>query len=52
MSRLGIWFMQLLAHLPLRWVRLLGRALGWVLYIVVVPRRRVVRRNIELCFPQ
>lgn len=52
LSRLGVLFMQLLAHLPLRWVRALGGVLGWVLYLVVAPRRRVVRVNLELCFPQ
>ena len=51
MSRLGVLFMRALAHLPLSWVRALGWALGWFLYFVVVPRRRVVQRNLELCFP-
>jgi KDO2-lipid IV(A) lauroyltransferase len=43
--------MKLLAHLPLSWVRALGWLLGWVLYLVIVPRRRVVRVNLSLCFP-
>lgn len=51
-TRLGILFMRLLAPLPLPWVRALGWALGWLLYAVVVPRRRVVRANLALCFPQ
>lgn len=51
-SRLGILFMRLLALLPLAWVRALGWLLGWVLYIVVKPRRRVVQVNLEQCFPQ
>jgi Kdo2-lipid IVA lauroyltransferase/acyltransferase len=51
MSRLGVLFMRALAHLPLAWVRALGWLLGWFLYFVVVPRRRVVHRNLELCFP-
>ena len=51
MSRLGVLFMRALAHLPLAWVRALGRLLGWFLYFVIVPRRRVVQRNLELCFP-
>jgi Kdo2-lipid IVA lauroyltransferase/acyltransferase len=33
-------------------VRAMGWALGWVLYAVVFPRRRIVRRNLEVCFPQ
>jgi KDO2-lipid IV(A) lauroyltransferase len=52
MSQLGILFMRLLAHLPLRWVRILGTTLGWFLYLVIVPRRHVVNVNLQLCFPQ
>jgi KDO2-lipid IV(A) lauroyltransferase len=51
MSRLGILFMRLLAHFPLPAVRALGWLLGLLLYAVVVPRRRVVRVNLALCFP-
>jgi len=51
-SKLGILFMRLLAHLPLPLVRALGWALGWFLYFVVVPRRHVVGANLALCFPQ
>jgi KDO2-lipid IV(A) lauroyltransferase len=43
--------MRWLAYLPLPWVRALGWLVGWVLYVVVVPRRRVVRTNLRLCFP-
>jgi Kdo2-lipid IVA lauroyltransferase/acyltransferase len=52
MSRLGIHFMRLLAHLPLAWIRALGWGLGWLLYLVIVPRRHVVQTNLALCFPQ
>jgi Kdo2-lipid IVA lauroyltransferase/acyltransferase len=52
MSQLGILFMRLLAHLPLSWIRVFGRALGWFLYLVIVPRRHVVNVNLKLCFPQ
>lgn len=51
-SRLGILLMLALAPLPLAWVRALGWLLGWVLYAAVGPRRRVVRVNLDLCFPQ
>ena len=51
MSKLGIRFMRLLANLPLAWIRALGWLLGWLLYLVVLPRRHVVRVNLELCFP-
>lgn len=52
LSRLGILFMHLLARLPLAPVRALGWALGQVLYLLVIPRRRVVHANLALCFPQ
>ncbi len=51
MSRLGILFMRLLAPWPLPLVRALGWLLGCVLYALVVPRRRVVRANLAICFP-
>ena len=44
--------MRLLALLPLRVVRLLGQGLGWLLYALVSERRRVVKVNLTLCFPQ
>ena len=50
-SRAGIAVMHLLARLPLAWVRALGWLLGWVLYGLAVPRRRVARTNLHLCFP-
>jgi KDO2-lipid IV(A) lauroyltransferase len=52
MSHLGVLFMRMLAHLPLAWVRGLGWLLGWFLYFVVGPRRRVVATNLALCFPR
>ena len=51
-TRSGILFMRLLAMLPLSLVRATGKLLGWALYIAVVPRRRVVRTNLLLCFPE
>lgn len=50
-TRLLLWLMRGLAHLPLAWVRALGWVLGWVLYAVVNERRRVVQTNLRLCFP-
>jgi len=47
----GIALMRLLAPLPLPWVRFLGVCLGYFLYAVVLPRRRVVQTNLRLCFP-
>jgi KDO2-lipid IV(A) lauroyltransferase len=43
--------MHLLGRLPLAWVRGLGWVLGWLLYVLVVPRRRVAQTNLRLCFP-
>ena len=51
-TRSGIVFMQLLAALPLPVVRALGAALGCLLYLIAVPRRRVVQTNLLLCFPE
>jgi KDO2-lipid IV(A) lauroyltransferase len=51
-SRCGVWVMQRLAHLPLAWVRTLGWLLGWALYALVLPRRRVVFINLRLCSPK
>jgi KDO2-lipid IV(A) lauroyltransferase len=51
-SRAGVLFMRALAPLPLPLVRALGTALGWLLHLLVVPRKRVALRNLELCFPQ
>jgi KDO2-lipid IV(A) lauroyltransferase len=52
LSRFGVQFMKALAPLPLRWIRGLGWALGWLLYLIVPRRRHVVRVNLDLCFPQ
>jgi KDO2-lipid IV(A) lauroyltransferase len=51
MAQLGVGFMRVLARLPLAWVRALGWLLGQLLYVAAVSRRRVVRTNLDLCFP-
>ena len=48
----GVLFMHLIARLPLSWVRGLGTVMGWALYVLAVPRRRVIMSNLALCFPQ
>lgn len=50
-TRGGIFFMRVLALLPLSWTRGLGVLLGWMLYAMVGSRRRVVATNFALCFP-
>ena len=52
LSRGGVVVMRLLAYLPLRLLRALGALLGWLLYGLASPRRRVVWVNLQLCFPQ
>ena len=51
-STLGIAFMRFTAVLPLPVVRGLGWLLGWALYLLVPSRRKVVRTNLALCFPE
>lgn len=51
-TRGGILFMRLLAMLPLGVVRTAGMLFGWVLYVLVASRRRVVTVNLSLCFPE
>ncbi|WP_020145986.1 lysophospholipid acyltransferase family protein [Thioalkalivibrio sp. ALJ15] len=45
----ALWF---IARLPWRWAIGLGEALGIALYHVAKSRRYVVRRNLEMCFPE
>ena len=49
-SRFSIAGLIVIGYLPLAWVRLLGRLLGWLLYLVVPSRRHVVQVNLRLCF--
>jgi KDO2-lipid IV(A) lauroyltransferase len=50
-TRAGIGLMRLMAGWPLPVVRGLGAALGWALYWLIPPRRRIVQTNLALCFP-
>ena len=43
--------MWVLSRLPLSWLRLLGVALGWALWLLASKRRKVVLTNLALCFP-
>lgn len=47
----GLMLLRCLAPLPLGWVRALGWLLGWAVYWLAVPRRRVALVNVALCFP-
>jgi KDO2-lipid IV(A) lauroyltransferase len=52
MMRLLLWLLQGLHHLPLSWVRALGYLLGAVLFKTAGTRRRIAKRNLDLCFPE
>lgn len=52
MVKLLIFFMRLVARLPLTWVRALGAGLGWLLWQGAHHRRHVVRVNLRLCMPE
>lgn len=55
LSRLGTKFaialLKFFAILPYGLVARFGDALGWLLYQIPSKRRRIVHRNLELCFP-
>jgi KDO2-lipid IV(A) lauroyltransferase len=48
----GLACMRAVSWLPLPVISLVGAALGMLLYALHAPRRRVVRVNLRLCFPQ
>lgn len=52
LTRFALGLIRLLGYLPLSWVRGLGVVLGFVLYLGVASRRRVVQTNLTLCFPK
>ena len=52
LTRLGLAVIWLLHFLPLRLLAPLGRALGMLLYLLALERRRVTLTNLTLCFPQ
>jgi len=52
MTRAGIAVLNLLGRLPLPLLRALGAVLGNLLFVLVVPRRKVALRNLALCFPE
>lgn len=50
-GRLGVWFMRVLALLPLSVLRGMGWLIGRTLFVLAAPRRRVALRNLALCYP-
>lgn len=49
---LGLGLFWLIAQLPYPWLLRLGRWLGALTYRLAGSRRRIARRNLELCFPE
>lgn len=52
MSRALLAMLQRLSALPYPVLRRLGEGMGLLLYWAVVPRRRIARTNLRLCFPE
>ena len=52
LTRLALGLIWLTHTLPFWMVAKIGRALGWMGYWLVVPRRVVVNINLKLCFPE
>lgn len=52
MTRFWLRVLRLLGRLPIRVTRVLGAALGLLLYGVAAERRRVARVNLRACFPR
>jgi Kdo2-lipid IVA lauroyltransferase/acyltransferase len=52
LSHVGVLFMRLIAPLPLPAVRGMGWALGQLLYVLIISRRRIVMINLALCLPE
>jgi KDO2-lipid IV(A) lauroyltransferase len=50
--RLGFLFLWLFHWLPLSVQALFGNGLGWLAYLLANRRKRIARRNLELCFPK
>ena len=51
-SHTGVLFMRMIAPLPLPLIRAMGWVLGWLLFALARSRRRIVQRNLTLCFPE
>ncbi len=52
LAALGFLPLRLIARLPWSWLPVLGGGLGRLLGLLLLTRRRIARRNIELCFPE
>ena len=52
LNYLGVGALYLLSVLPNAWSRAFGTFIGWLAIRLPIKRRRVVQRNLELCFPE
>lgn len=48
----GIFLAKIIARLPLPFLLFLGKIIGFVSYYVAGSRRKIIQRNLELCFPE
>ncbi|WP_342707538.1 lysophospholipid acyltransferase family protein [Allochromatium warmingii] len=51
-SWFGVWLIQMLGYLPLPLLWALGSILGRLSYVLARSRRRIARRNLQLCLPE
>ena len=52
MTRFGLTILWLLHFLPRRFISVFGRLMGLLFFALASDRRRVVAKNLELCFPK
>jgi KDO2-lipid IV(A) lauroyltransferase len=51
-SWLGLLFMRLSIYLPVKAQLMVGRWLSWIMTPLMKSRKKIARRNLELCFPE
>jgi len=51
-SWLGLLFMRLSIYLPVKAQLLVGKGLAWIMTPLMKSRKKIARRNLELCFPE
>lgn len=50
-SRCSLWLLRGLTHLPVSWQTQIGHLLGRIAKHLLGQRRHIVKRNLQLCFP-
>lgn len=51
-SWLGLLFMRLSIYLPVKAQLMVGKWLSWIMTPLMKSRKKIARRNLELCFPE